>query len=112
MAKLPLIVGAAASALILTGYAYSASASAMPRPLANGAAGLFILVEDEENAEVQNLLEPESDEGTPMGAEKASPEGGAAAPKGAMEGESAEKALEETVGDDGVNQIQEESIPE
>jgi hypothetical protein len=29
-----------------------------------------------------------------------------------MEGESAEKALEETVGDDGVNQIQEESIPE
>jgi hypothetical protein len=110
MAKLPLIVGAAASALILTGYAYGASA--MPRPLPNGAAGLFVLVEDEENAEVQNLLEPESDKGTPMGAEKASPEGGAAAPKGAMEGESAEKALEETVGDDGVNQIQEESIPE
>jgi hypothetical protein len=109
MSKFPLVAGAVASALILTGYAYTASA--MPR-LANGAAGVVILVQDEENAEVQNLLEPESDEGTPMGAEKGSPEGAAAAPKGAKEGESAEKALEETVGDDGINQIQEESIPE
>ena len=109
MPRVPFIAGAAASALILTGFAFAAQA--MPRQLAAGATDLLILVADEEEAEVQNLLEPESDKGTPMGAES-SPEGAAAATKGSMEGESAEKALEETVGDDGINQIQEESIPE
>lgn len=111
MLKFPLIAGAAASALILTGFAVTANA--LPRPLAASNSDLLILIGDEEEAEVQNLLEPETDEGTPMDAP-----GGAGGEKPAMAperpggGESAERALEETVGDDGINQIQEESIPE
>jgi hypothetical protein len=35
--------------------------------------GLTILAEDEENAEVQNLLEPETDNGVPGGPSEATP---------------------------------------
>ena len=107
MPKLPFIAGGAAAALVLAGLATTAGAAPwLPAP---SAASPLVLIQDEENAEVQNLLEPESDEGTPMNAEgegekaKSAPDAG---------GESAEKALEGTVGDDGINQIQEESIPE
>jgi hypothetical protein len=111
MPKLTLIAGAAGSALILT--AFTMSAGAAPRAVAPAAPGIVVLVQDEENAEVQNELEPETDKGTPMDA----PGGGAGGEKPAMapaqtgSGESAEKALEGTVGDDGINAIQQESIP-
>jgi hypothetical protein len=105
MPRFPFIAAASASVLILSGIAFTANAA--PRPLAVGAPDVLILVQDEENAEVQNLLEPESDEGTPMrdkpGAAEHPAEGG---------GGSGERALEETVGGDGINAIQRESIPE
>ena len=105
MPKFPLI---AASVLILSGFAFTANAT--PRPLATGAASLLVLVADEENAEVQNELEPETDKGTPMGAE-GSRDKPAAAGEHPAGGESAEDALESTVGGDGINAIQRESIP-
>lgn len=110
MPKTHLIAGAAATALILAGFA----AGATPRPVAAGGPGIMVLVQDEENAEVQNELEPESDKGTPMDTPDA--KGGGEKPAMAPEqkggGDSAEKALEGTVGDDGINAIQQESIPE
>jgi hypothetical protein len=110
MPKFPLIAGAAFSALILSGFAFTADAT--PRPLAVGTASLFIPVGDEENAEVQNELEPETDKGTPMDATGGGGEKPAAAgERPAGGGGSGERALEETVGGDGINAIQRESIP-
>ena len=43
---------------------YAGQADATTRPMLNGASSLTILAADEENAEVQNLLEPEMDDGT------------------------------------------------
>jgi hypothetical protein len=103
MPKFPVIAAAAASALILTGLASAANAA--PHRLSLGVAGLLVPVGDEENAEVQNLIEPETDRGKPRdetGPRVAEPPAG---------GESAEDALESTVGDDGINAIQRESIP-
>jgi hypothetical protein len=110
MPKFSLIAAASASVLLLSGLALTANAT--PRPLATGAS-LFVPVADEENAEVQNELEPETDEGTPMKAE-GSPDRPAAAGERPAEGggDSAERALESTVGGDGINAIQRESIPE
>jgi len=67
----------------LTLLSYVSQADATTRPMLNGASSLTILAADEENAEVENLLEPEMDEGTPMGADAATkPE---AAPKAGEE---------------------------
>jgi hypothetical protein len=110
MPRFPLIAAASASVLILSGFASTADAA--PRPLATSAASLLVLVADEENAEVQNELEPETDKGTPMDAE-GSPDKPARAgerPAGGGGG-SGERALESTVGGDGINAIQRESIP-
>ena len=109
MPRFPLIAGAAASALMLAGFAFAAGAA--PRPLAAGPADLLILVQDEENAEVQNELEPETDRGTPMDATGGGGEKPAAAGERPAGGGSGERALEETVGGDGINAIQRESIP-
>jgi hypothetical protein len=68
MPKFSLIAAASAAALMLGGFAFDANAA--PLPLAAGAAGLLVPVADEENAEVQNLLEPETDQGTPADAEE------------------------------------------
>jgi hypothetical protein len=84
MSHLPLKAGVALCAFALIGF--TAQANAAPRPSLDGAAGLMILVADEENAEVENLLDPEADEGTPMdapggdGAMEAKPEGEMAPP--------------------------------
>lgn len=103
MTKLPIIAGAAASVLLL---ASASIVQAAPLPAAPGASGYLILVGDEENAEVQNELEPETDQGTPMREGKPME-----MPAAQGKGESAEKALEDTVGGDGINAIQRESIP-
>ena len=67
----------------LTLLSYAGQADATTRPMLNGASSLTILAADEENAEVQNLLEPETDGGTPMGGDAAAkPE---AAPKAGEE---------------------------
>jgi hypothetical protein len=71
--------GAFVCALTLVGYAGQADATTWL--MLSGAPSLTILAQDEENAEVQNLLEPESDGGTPMG-DAAKPEG---APKAGEE---------------------------
>lgn len=64
-------------ALTLVGYAGHADATT--RLILSGAPNLTILAQDEENAEVQNLLEPETDGGQPGGGDAAmKPE----APKG------------------------------
>jgi len=57
--------GAAVCALTLLGFAGQANAT--PRPALDGASGLTILAQDEENAEVQNRVEPETDNGVPGG---------------------------------------------
>jgi hypothetical protein len=75
-----LACGAFVCALTLLGYAGQADAT--PRLMLNGASSLTILAEDEENAEVQNLLEPESDRGQPGGDAAMKPE---AAPKAGEE---------------------------
>jgi hypothetical protein len=72
------VSGAFVCALTLVGYAGQADATTR---LMLSAPSLTILAQDEENAEVQNLLEPESDGGTPMG-DAAKPEG---APKAGEE---------------------------
>jgi len=64
--------GAFICALTLLGYAGQADATT--RLMLNGASSLTILAEDEENAEVQNLLEPETDGGQPGGGEAMKPE--------------------------------------
>lgn len=58
--------GVALCAFALFGLAGNADAAM--RPALNTASSLTILAADEENAEVENLLEPEADEGTPMDA--------------------------------------------
>ena len=50
--------GAFVGALTLLGYAGQADTTT--RLMLNGASSLTILAEDEENAEVQNLLEPQT----------------------------------------------------
>ncbi|HEU0018424.1 MAG TPA: hypothetical protein VFQ31_08740 [Methyloceanibacter sp.] len=55
----------------LTLFGYAGQADATTRLMLNGASSLTILAADEENAEVENLLEPEADGGTPMGADAA-----------------------------------------
>lgn len=57
--------GALACALALLGYAGRADATT--RLMLNVAPSLTILAQDEENAEVQNLLEPQTDAGQPAG---------------------------------------------
>ena len=59
-------------ALTLLGFAGQADATT--RLMLNGASSLTILAEDEENAEVQNLLEPETDGGQPGGDAAMKPE--------------------------------------
>lgn len=102
---------AASTALTLTLLSFAGAAIAAPVPALDRAASLMVLTGDEENAEVKNLLDPEADAGAPKdGTPAAPPEGEhAAAPEG---GDSAERALESTVGGDGINAIQRESIPE
>jgi hypothetical protein len=110
MPKLPLIASAASAALMLS---FAGPVHAAPALTQFDGAGLLVLVGDEENSEVQNELEPQSDQGTPMQNQGARNEGAAkpAGEAGGGGGESAQKALESTVGDDGVNAIQQESIP-
>jgi hypothetical protein len=72
--------GAFLCAFTLLGYAGQAEAATRLMP--NGASSLIILAEDEENAEVQNLLEPETDGGQPGGESTTQPE---AAPQGGDE---------------------------
>ena len=55
-----LATGAFVCALALLGYAGQAEATT--KLMLNGASDLVILAQDEENAEVQNLLEPETDD--------------------------------------------------
>jgi hypothetical protein len=66
--------GAFVCALTLLGFAGQADATT--RLMLNGTSSLTILAEDEENAEVQNLLEPETDGGQPGGDAAMKPEGG------------------------------------
>ena len=89
--------GAFVCALMLAGYAGSADATT--RLMLNGASSLTILAQDEENAEVQNLLEPESDGGQPGGDAAMKPE----APKAGEE----MKAMPEG-GDAEMKEMQEE----
>jgi hypothetical protein len=80
MNMLYLFLASGAFVCALTLLSYASQGDATTRPMLNGASSLTILAADEENAEVENLLEPEMDEGTPMGADAAAkPE---AAPKG------------------------------
>ena len=60
-----LATGAFVCALALLGYAGQAEATT--KLMLNSASDLVILAQDEENAEVQNLLEPETDGGAPGG---------------------------------------------
>jgi hypothetical protein len=107
------LIQAGSAAFALTLLSFAGAADAAPIPALDGVTGWVILTGDEENAEVQNLLEPESDGGAPKDEAGAPPrpEGEhAAAPHEG--GDSAERALESTVGGDGINAIQRESIPE
>jgi hypothetical protein len=108
--------GVAACTLALLGFA---PANATPRLALGGAPSLTILAGDEENSEIENYEEPAADNGAPK--DETPPE--AALPERHLEGEnamaphpnegggSAERALESTVGDDGINAIQRDSIP-
>jgi hypothetical protein len=120
------LIQAGSAAFALTLLSFAGAATAAPRPALDGVTGLMILIGDEENAEVQNLLDPESDNGAPKDNTGASvppppegehaaappPEGEHAAAPPHEGGESGERALESTVGGDGINAIQRESIPE
>lgn len=66
-----LTAGAAVCALSLLGF--TGEADATSRLMLKATPGLTILAEDEENAEVQNLLEPETDNGVPGGPSEATP---------------------------------------
>jgi hypothetical protein len=66
-----LSVGAALSALALLTFTSQADATA--RLVLKASSNLTIMVQDEENSEVQNLLDPESDNGVPGGASAATP---------------------------------------
>ena len=59
------VSGAFVCTLTLLGY--TGQADATTRLMLNGAPSLTILAQDEENAEVQNLLEPQTDSGQPGG---------------------------------------------
>ena len=99
MSHLPLKAGVALVAFAVLGFT---GANAAPRPALDGATDLLILAADEENAEVQNLLEPETDQGTPMDAPggdgtmqaKPAPEGEMAAPEGGGDAETNEMQSE------------------
>jgi hypothetical protein len=65
MPHLSLKASAAVCALTLLGFAGHANAA--PRPMLDAASSLTILAGDPENPEVQNLLDPESDNGVPGG---------------------------------------------
>ena len=90
---------AAICALTLLGF--SGQADATTRLMLKASPSLTILAEDEENAEVQNLLEPESDNGVPGGPTAATPgepkvgEEMKAKPEGGAEGETKEIDKEE-----------------
>jgi len=95
-----LSVGAALSALALL--TFTGQADATTRPVLKASSSLTILVQDEENPEVQNLLDPESDNGVPGGPSAATPvepeqPGGQmnAAPQGGNESEQKEIDQEE-----------------
>jgi hypothetical protein len=66
-----LTAGAAICALTLLGF--SGQADATTRLMLKASPSLTILAADEENPEVQNLLEPESDNGVPGGPTDATP---------------------------------------
>jgi hypothetical protein len=89
-----LTAGAAVCALSLLGF--TGEADATTRLMLKATPGLTILAEDEENAEVQNLLEPETDQGVPGGPDKseAAPPAGEAM-KAKPEGETKEIEKEE-----------------
>lgn len=84
-----------------------------------GAPSLTILAGDEENSEIENYEDPAADDGAPKDETppeaavlERHPEGeNAMAPHPNEGGGSAERALESTVGDDGINAIQRDSIP-
>ena len=65
-----LTAGAAVCALSLLGFTGQADAATR---LTLKAPSLTILAQDEENPEVQNLLDPESDNGAPGGPSEATP---------------------------------------
>ena len=95
-----LSVGAALSALALL--TFTSQAEATTRLVLKASSNLTIMVQDEENEEVQNLLDPESDNGVPGGASAATPvepgqPGGQmnAAPQGGNESEQKEIDQEE-----------------
>ena len=95
-----LSAGAAISALALLTFTSQADATA--RLMLKASSNLTIMVQDEENEEVQNLLDPESDNGVPGGASAATPvepeqPGGQmnAAPQGGHESEQQEIDQEE-----------------
>ena len=95
-----LSAGAAISALALLTFTSQADATA--RLVLKASSNLTIMVQDEENEEVQNLLDPESDNGVPGGASAATPvepeqPGGQmnAAPQGGNESEQNEIDQEE-----------------
>ena len=95
-----LSAGAAISALALLTFTSQADATA--RLMLKASSNLTIMVQDEENEEVQNLLDPESDNGVPGGASAATPvepeqPGGQmnAAPQGGNESEQNEIDQEE-----------------
>ena len=71
-----LTTGAAVCALTLLGF--TGQADATTRLMLNSSPSLTILAADEENAEVQNLLDPEATNGVPGGPTAATP--GARAP--------------------------------
>jgi hypothetical protein len=89
-------VGAFIFALTLLSYAGQAGAT---EPSVDGASNLIILAQDEENAEVQNELDPQSDEGQPGGPSstgQATPQGGAGSQtQGGGSGALIEKELQE-----------------
>ena len=66
-----LSAGAAISALALLTFTSQADATA--RLMLKASSNHTIMVQDEENEEVQNLLDPESDNGVPGGASAATP---------------------------------------
>ena len=66
-----LTAGAAVCAFSLLGF--TGQADATTRLTLKASSNLTIMVQDQENPEVQNLLDPESDNGVPGGASAATP---------------------------------------
>jgi len=94
-----LTAGAAVCALTLLGF--TGQADATTRLMLKASPGLTILAADEENAEVQNLLDPEATNGVPGGPTAATP---GAEPK--AEGEM--QAKPEGGGDSEMKEMKEE----